>query len=116
MKYISTLKRLKALWDANSPEAEEITDKVVESVIEDTQTYAKLNIYMKGGRTISMRIWVSEGGNITDHNLWKGLTEWLNDKEDDTPYFFNADDNNYHTHIVKSEVTQVELVKEKDKK
>lgn len=116
MKYISTLKQLKALWDANSPEAREVVDKVVESIVDDERTYGALVIYLKGGRTINMRSWVEKGGDITTNALWVGLTTWLSDLEDNTPYTFSTSDSEYNTYIVKSEVVQIELVKVKDKK
>lgn len=113
MKYSNTLNWLHALWDVNSPEATEVVDKMVETSIKEYYTYANLTIHLKGGRSLSMRAWVDKDEDITDHTLWKGLNEWLNNPEDNAPYSFNTDA--YHTCIVKSEVVQIELVKEKGK-
>ena len=115
MKYTSILKWLGALWNVNSPEAAEVINEAVETVAENNYTYAKLVIHFKGGRSIDMRAWVDKGTDITEHALWKGMTEWLNDDEDNTPYFFSSGADSYHTCIVKSEVARLELIKEKDK-
>lgn len=119
MKYSDTLRWMHAIWKPDSPEANEaneVVEETVESILADQYTYATLHIHLKGGRSLSMRAWVDKDDDITEHNLWKGLTEWLNDMNDNTPYFFNSDGGNYHTYIVKSEVAQLELRTEKDEK
>lgn len=114
MRYANTIKWLHAIWDVNSPEAKEVVDEVVEGAIDSMRTHATMVIHLKGGRSIKMRAWVDKRVNITEHELWKGMTNWLNDPEDNTPYSFYTDDNDYNTHIVKSEIVQLELIKGKN--
>lgn len=107
MNYSNTFKWLHAVWNVDSPAADEVIEETVETIIDEQRTQWTLTIHLKGGRSLSMRVWVDGDMDIVDHTLWKGLNEWLNNVEDNTPCSFNI--NGYYTCIVKSEVTQLEL-------
>lgn len=114
MKYSSIFKWLQAIWNPTSPEATAVVDEVVESVIDDGRTYGSMIIHLKGGRSITMRSWVEKGSDITTNELWVGMTTWFADPEDNTPCAFSTASNEYNTCIAKSEVTQLELKKDKE--
>lgn len=102
----------RAAMDSTSDEA----DAVVEALVADElYKYVTIRIYLKGGRTLTMRSWVVKDQEMSEHALWTGLKDWLNDPVDVTPYFFHTNDG-YQTCIVKSEITQIELVEDKDTK
>lgn len=107
MKYSNINSWVNALWDTNSPEATEVVDKMVEASINEQCVHAMLTIHLKGGRAQYVRLWVKKETDITEHRVWKSMVKWFNDTEDNTPCSLHL--NNYHTFILKSEVTQIEL-------
>lgn len=113
MNYSNTFKWLHATWNVDSPEAHEVVEEMVDRCL---NKHATITIHFKSGRSTTMQAWVNQNQDITEHALWKGMTDWLSRTEDNSPYHFTSSDGEYHTCIVKSEVVRIEMVEEKDQK